>query len=100
MRSKLLITYNIRLQYRETYLRFVVNDFMPALQALGLANIGVWDTAYGDYPMRLLVFVADTTADMEHALASSEFAEVEEKLKSYVSDYTRRVVAYDARFQF
>jgi hypothetical protein len=81
-------------------MRFVVSDFMPALQGLGLANIGVWDTAYGDYPMRLLVFVADTAADMDRALASEEFLEVEEKLKSYVSDYVRRVVPYDARFQF
>ena len=100
MRSKLLLSYNIRLQHQENYMRFVINEFIPALENLGLSNIGVWHTAYGDYPDRLLVFGAKDSAAMSRAVASPIFADIEGKLKTFVTDYNRRVVPFDERFQF
>jgi hypothetical protein len=100
VRSKLLLSYNIRMPHQETYMRFVVNDFIPALQSVGLSNIGVWHTAYGNYPIRLLVFVAESSDAMDRALGNVKFEEMESKLKAFVTDYTRRVVPFDSRFQF
>jgi hypothetical protein len=100
VRSKLLLSYNIRLQHQEVYMRFVINDLIPGLQGMGLKNSGVWHTEYGDYPIRLLEFVADSSQVMDKALGSEEFRDLEERLKSFVEDYSRRVVAFDSRFQF
>ncbi|MBI4790845.1 MAG: hypothetical protein HY782_27765 [Chloroflexi bacterium] len=88
------------MQHQENYMRFVLNDFIPTLDRLGLSNVGVWHTAYGNYPIRLLVFVAKDSAAMQRALGSSDFVEIEDKLKTFVTDYTRRVVPFDERFQF
>jgi hypothetical protein len=55
----MLLTYNIVPLMQEEYKQFMMNVFIPALQRIGLENVGVWHTAYGNYPMRLLAFVAD-----------------------------------------
>ncbi len=98
--SKLLLSYNIRGQRQEGYMRFVINDFIPTLQTLGLTNVGVWHTAYGEYPVRLLVFVTEDKTTMERAIKSEAWKDLEEKLKGFVTDYTRRVVPNEDYFQF
>lgn len=96
----MLLTYNIVPERQEIYLRFMLNEFIPTLQSLGLENAGVWHTAYGNYPMRLLVFVAEDSDAMARAMASDLWEEMEEKLKTLVTDYTRRIVPFDPGFQF
>lgn len=98
--NKLLLTYNILLHQQEAYLRFVVDEFIPTLQSLGLTNQGVWHTAYGNYPIRLLVFVSETPEAMQKALASETWNEMEKKLQTFVADYSRRVVPNEPYFQF
>jgi hypothetical protein len=97
---KLLLTYNILLHRQEAYLRFIVDEFIPTLQTLGLESKEVWHTAYGDYPIRLLVFVSESPEAMQRALESETWREMEEKLKTFVADYTRRVVPSQPYFQF
>ncbi len=98
--SKLLLTYNILLHRQEAYLRFIVVEFIPTLQTLGLTTEGVWHTAYGDYPMRLLVFVSETPEAMQRALETETWNEMEKKLETFVADYARRVVPNQPFFQF
>ncbi len=98
--SKLLLSYNIQGYHQEEYLRFVINDLIPTLQTLGLNNVGVWHTAYGNYPVRLLVFATEDSATMQHAMKSDAWNEMEGKLKQFVTDYTRRVVPNEDYFQF
>ena len=59
---KLLIAYNIRAGQENTYRRFVLEDLLPQAQELGLVPTDAWHTAYGNYPLRLLGFVADDLA--------------------------------------
>ncbi len=99
MRVKMLLTYNILPQHHEDYMRLMVQDLMPALQKLGLENVGVWHTAYGDYPLRLIVFVAEESA-LDQALKSNTWNDLETQLKNYTTDYTRRIVEYAPGFQF
>ena len=99
MRSKMLLTYNIVPPMQEEYMQFMMNVFIPALQRIGLENVGVWHTAYGKYPMRLLAFVADEK-EMQAALNDDRWKQVESRLKQYVSDYACRIVPYEPGFQF
>ncbi len=100
LRRKLLLSFNIIPEHQEEYLNFMVNVFVPTLQRIGLVNAGVWHTAYGDYPARLIVFVAEDQETMEQALVSKTWKDAEVKLERYVRDYTRRVVAFQPGFQF
>ena len=97
---KMLLTYNILPDGQESYMRFVLNEFIPTLQSIGLANVGVWHTAWGDYPIRLLIFIAENAATMTRAVESDAFEQMEGKLKAFVSDYSRRIVPFDPGFQF
>ncbi len=98
--SKMLLTYNILPEKQEGYLRFMLNEFIPTLQKMGLSNIGVWHTAYGDYPVRLVEFATEDPQVMQTVLESDAWTKMEHKLKAFVSDYTRRTVPSDSRFQF
>jgi hypothetical protein len=98
--SKLLLSYNIIAKSQQAYLHFMMNDFIPALASIGLKNVGVWHTAYGNYPIRLLIFASENSAVMDRALNSDIWADMEGKLEEFVTDYTRRVVPFDSRFQF
>lgn len=100
LRRKLLLSYNIIPEHQEEYLNFMVNVFVPTLQRVGLVNAGVWHTAYGDYPARLIVFVAEDQETMEQALVSKTWKDAEVKLGRYVRDYARRVVPFEPGFQF
>ena len=93
------MTYNILPEHQEEYLNFMVNVFVPSLQRLGLANAGVWHTAYGNYPSRLMVFVAEDKEAMEQALGSKTWKDLEQKLEKYVTDYSRNIVPFQPGFQ-
>jgi hypothetical protein len=97
---KMLLTYNILPEGQENYMRFVLNEFIPTLHSIGLANQGVWHTAWGAYPIRLLVFVSENAGAMTRAVESDAFEQMEEKLKGLVSEYHRRIVTFDPGFQF
>jgi len=99
VRSKMLLTYNLVPAAQDEYMQFMMNVFVPMLQRLGLENVGVWHTAYGDYPTRLLAFVAEDAA-MRAALADTRWQTVEARLKQYVTDYTCRIVPNEPGFQF
>ena len=81
-------------------MRFVLNEFIPTLQSIGLTNVGVWHTAWGNYPLRLLVFVSESEETMTRATGTEVFEQMEEKLKPLVSDYSRRIVPFSPGFQF
>lgn len=78
----------------------MLNQFIPALQNIGLINIGVWHTAFGAYPIRLLVFVAEDEGTLDRALESDVWQGMEQELQPMITDYSRRVVPYDPGFQF
>ena len=97
---QLLITYDPLPERREAYFHFVLGEFVPALEHLGLTMCEAWHTAYGEYPLRLAVFTADDGVVIEEVLESAEFRRLEARLEDYVTNYYRRVVPAKERFQF
>jgi hypothetical protein len=97
---KLLLTYDPRPEQREEYFRFVMGEFVPALEQLGLTMCEAWHTAYGDYPLRLTGFLAEDMDAMQGVLASDAFRKLEVRLLTFVENYRRRVVHAGQRFQF
>lgn len=100
MEVKLLLVYNIKPRREAEYYRYVMGEFLPTLQNLGLYMTEGWHTAYGDYPVRLIVFQADNQTEMEKILTSSDWKAAKEKLAKFVRDYEERVVPAKNVFQF
>ena len=100
MEVKLLLVYNIKPNREAEYYRYVLGEFLPTLQNMGLIMVEGWHTAYGDYPMRLIAFRAETETEMRTVLQSKEWQAAKEKLLKLVRDYEQRVVEAKNPFQF
>lgn len=97
---KMLLSYDPLPEQREAYFRYVLGEFVPALEQLGLKMSEVWHTAYGDYPLRLAGFIAPDRKTMDEVLRSEAFLELESRLQDFVVNYHRRIVRHGGRFQY
>ena len=100
MEVKLLLVYNIKPNREAEYYRYVLGEFLPTLQNMGLMMVEGWHTAYGDYPMRLIAFRCEDEAEMRKILRSDEWKAAKEKLLRLVRDYEEQVVLAKNPFQF
>ena len=100
MNLKLLVTYNIKPNREAEYYRFVLGEFLPSLQNVGLIMVDGWHTAYGDYPVRLIVFQTQEETDIHQALKSNAWKQGKETLLKLVTDYEERLVPAKNVFQF
>ncbi|HET7011132.1 MAG TPA: hypothetical protein VFI11_10185 [Anaerolineales bacterium] len=99
-RVKLLLAYDPIPDKREAYFNYVLGEFVPAMEHLGLTMSEAWHTAYGAHPLRLAGFVAPDRESLEEILASSRFQELEARLQDFVVNYTRRIVSCRTHFQY
>ncbi len=97
---KLLLIYDPVVERREDYFHFALGEFVPAMEHLGLTICEVWHTAYGDYPLRLVGFLAPDRDTLDQVLSSDDFQRLESKLLKHVDNYQRRIVPLRNRFQF
>jgi hypothetical protein len=99
-RVKLLLSYDIRTGRENAYRRFILEEFLPQAQALGLVATDAWHTAYGDYPARLIAFVADDLETVHTARASEPWVAMMKKLAGYTANLHERVVRLQGGFQW
>jgi len=100
MELKLLLSYNIKTSREAEYYRYVMGEFLPLLQNLGMYMVEGWHTAYGDYPVRLIAFQTNNETEMQTILKSTEWKKAKEKLLKLVRDYEERIVPAKKTFQF
>lgn len=99
-RYRLMMRYDIKPDQFEPYYQFVMNEFVPALQNMGLYMVAVWHTAYGDYPVRQVEFVTDSLETVREVFHSERWDRLEARLKTFTLRYERKLVRYRDRFQF
>ncbi|NWG17501.1 MAG: hypothetical protein HXY41_12785 [Chloroflexi bacterium] len=99
-RYRLLLQYDIRPETYESYYEYVVKEFVPAMQDMGLPMVAVWQTVYGDYPARQVDFVADNLKTMNEVLQSDRWQNLETRLIAFTHNYSRKLVHYRDGFQF
>jgi hypothetical protein len=99
-RYKMLMSYDILPESRDTYYEFVLGEFVPSVQKMGLYMVEAWHTAYGNYPILLTGFIVEDLETLHTALDSEDFRQLEERFRSYVDNYRRKVVPFRDGFQF
>jgi hypothetical protein len=97
---KVLLSYNIRPGHENAYRRFVLEEFLPKAQELGLMPTDAWHTAYGNYPNRLLGFVADDADTARTVLQGQEWQGLVHRLEGYAGTFTQRLVRFRGGFQW
>jgi len=96
---KLVINYDIDSGAQQIYYQFMVSQFIPGLQAMGLQMSDAWHTVYGDHPSRTNGFVGLDLEDMRDVLDGQEWRDLEERLQKYVSNYSWRIIPLRDGFQ-
>jgi hypothetical protein len=97
---KLLLSYDIKGGRENAYRRFILEEFLPKAQELGLMPTDAWHTAYGKYPTRLIGFVADDLPTARVAMAGEEWKTLMQRLHEYTLNLTLRIVAFRGGLQW
>jgi hypothetical protein len=96
---KLLMRWNIRQGKEADYFEYVLKEFAPGINKLGLQLTESWYTVYGEGPQILTGAVTDSQEEMDAALDNEAWPKMIQKLKEYVTDFGYKVVPATGRFQ-
>ncbi len=99
MSAKILMRWDIRQEKESEYFEFLVHEFIPALNKLGIADILVWYTAYGDCEQKLAEGTTESVEEMKSILKSEEWVILIDKLENHVVDFDLKVIAATHGFQ-
>ena len=96
---KLLMNWDIKPGQEASYFEFAVQELAPSLAEIGLRLTEAWYTVYGEGPQILVGGVADDLETMRGILESDEWLSLHEKLLSFVTNYSHKIVRASNRFQ-
>ncbi|MEI7849647.1 MAG: hypothetical protein WCK35_27880, partial [Chloroflexota bacterium] len=82
------------------YFEFVIGEFIPGMQRLGLEPTEAWATIYGEYPQVMVAMLAPDLPDAQRILNSVEWGRLREQLHSFVKNFSQKVVPAKGGFQF
>ena len=99
MAVKLLMTWDILPGREQEYFEFVVRDFIPGVQRMGMEPSDAWYTMYGSQPQILAAMQMPSVGSVEKILNSSEWGELTQRLLDYVENFQLKVVQARSGFQ-
>jgi hypothetical protein len=99
MTVKLLMTWDIIPGKEQEYFEFVVREFVPGMQGLGIQPTEAWYTTYGERPQILTGFTADDLAMIDAVLAMDEWSTLKDRLLDFVTNFEWKVVQASSGFQ-
>ena len=99
MQQKLIMTWDISPEREQEYFEFVVREFIPQVQKLGLELSDAWATVYGNQPQIMVgaVLPAETGQSI---MQSEDWVSLQNKLQDFVLNYNQKIVRDRGSFQF
>ena len=99
MAVKLLMTWDILPGKEQEYFEFVVRDFIPVTQGLGMEPSDAWYTMYGDQPQIMAAIQTSSINSLQRAMDSEEWKNLVQRLLEYVEHFDYKVVQARSGFQ-
>ena len=96
---KLLLSWDIKPGRDQDYFEFMVREFAPGINRLGLSPTEAWLSVYGDSPQIMMEAVGDDMAAVRGLLNHPEWDQLRDKLMEYVDNYAHKVVRASKGFQ-
>ena len=93
------MSWDIQPGREQEYFEFVVRDFLPGLQHLGLETTDAWFTMYGEHPQIIAGAQIENRQDLDNILKSNDWFSLTDKLLGYVTDFSYKVVPARKGFQ-
>ena len=99
MTVKLIMTWDITPGREQEYFEFVVREFIPQVQQLGMELKDAWLTMYGDQPQIMASAQMSDLETMQSALDLKEWQGLVNRLLDYVENYEYKIVSARSGFQ-
>jgi len=99
MPAKLIMRWDIRPETDSEYFEFLVHEFIPGLNKLGIIEIQVWYTQFGECEQKLASGITQSIDDMKKAMKSEEWEMLIEKLNGFVNNFSQKVINATGGFQ-
>jgi hypothetical protein len=93
------MTWDILPGQEQDYFEFVVRDFIPSIQRMGLKPTEAWFTLYGDGPQIMAEALMPNLGEMQRVLDSSDWSDLKLRLLDYVEDFSLKIVDAQKGFQ-
>jgi hypothetical protein len=100
MAVKLIMTWDIAPDHEQDYFEFVINEFVPGIQRMGLQPAEAWATVFGDYPQIQVAILAEDLQEVRRALNSDSWTQLQDKLFTLVHNFSNKVIPARSGFQF
>ena len=100
MSVKLIMSWDIAPEHEQDYFEFVIGEFIPGVQRLGLQPAEAWATIYGDYPQIQVGILADDLRGVQQVLHSDGWRQLQDKLFMLVKNFSFKIVPASNGFQF
>ncbi|MCZ2115902.1 MAG: hypothetical protein LC131_19015 [Anaerolineae bacterium] len=99
MSAKLIMRWNVRSETEAEYFEFLVHELIPAMNKLGINDIQVWYTAYGECEQKMAEGVSESIEEMLRIMRTAEWFDLTEKLQEFVEDFSQKVIPATRGFQ-
>lgn len=100
MTVKVLMAWDISPEREQEYFEFVIGEFIPGMQRLGLEPAEAWATIYGEYPQIQVALLAADLPQAQKVLNSSDWRRLHEQLFGYVKNFSHKIIPAKTGFQF
>jgi hypothetical protein len=97
---KIIMTWDIAADHEQEYFEFVIGEWVPGVQRLGLQPTDAWATVYGSYPQIQVGLLADNEPSARRILSSGDWTALENRLLTFVRNFSYKVVLARNGFQF
>jgi hypothetical protein len=94
------MTWDIDGERDQAYFEFVIGEFIPGVQRLGLQPAEAWATIYGAYPQIQVGLLANDASQANDVLNSDDWTVLQDRLFDYVKNFSYKVVPARSGFQF
>jgi len=99
MAVKLIMTWDILPGREQEYFEFVVREWIPGMQRMGLEPSDAWFTMYGEQPQILAAAQISSITSLDKILQSPDWDSLTRRLLDYVEDFKYKVVQARTGFQ-
>ncbi len=100
MPIKLLMTWDIVPEREQEYFEFVIGEFLPGIQRLGLEPTEAWATIYGEYPQIQVAFITADLPNAQRIIGSQDWVSLRDKLFGFIKNFSFKMIPAKGGFQF
>jgi len=90
--AKLILRWDIRPETESEYFEFMVSEFIPAINRLGISDIQAWYTLYGDCEQIHFSGIAGNKDQMFNILQSETWDTLKDRLTGLVNNFSEKVI--------